>query len=146
MPKFNAVLWKKGQETEDAILPHLNNYFCCDFKRHDDIFDILDFHDEKNKKIVEVKGRTIPSTAYKDTIITCGKITEGLMKMECDPELEIYYFFVFTDRTMFIKLEKDFDWNIKRTGTNYIPHYLIPINTMLEFDENNISDNDISNE
>tara|TARA_R110000824_G_scaffold397994_1_gene601385 strand:+ start:672 stop:1100 length:429 start_codon:yes stop_codon:yes gene_type:complete len=139
MPAFNKVLWEKGKETEDAILPHLNNYFCADFKRDDDIFDILDFRDPESKKIVEVKGRTIPSTQFTETIITCGKITEGLMEMECDPQLEIYYFFVFTDRTMFIKLEKDFDWVIRRTGTNFIPHYLIPINTMLEFDENNFS-------
>lgn len=135
---FNKVLWKKGQETEDAIKPHLNQFFNCDFKRHDDIFDILDFHDVTNKKIVEVKGRTISSTAFADTIITCGKVTEGLMKMECDEELEIYFFFVFTDKTKYIKLEKEFDWKMKRTGTNFIPHYLIPVNELIEFDENNI--------
>ena len=142
-PLGNKVLWKKGQETEDAIKPHLNKFFNCDFKRNDDIFDILDFHDVENKKIVEVKGRTISSTAFTDTIITCGKITEGLMKMEVDPELEIYFFFVFTDKTMYIKLDKEFDWKMKRTGTNFIPHYLIPINELIEFGENNISDTDI---
>ena len=95
---------------------------------------------------MEVKGRTISSTAFADTIITCGKITEGLMLMECDPELEIYFFFVFTDKTMYIKLDKEFDWKMKRTGTNYIPHYLIPIKELTEFDENNLSDNDIDGE
>ena len=144
--KFNKVLWKKGQETEDAIKPHLNKFFNCDFKRNDNVFDILDFHDVENKKIVEVKGRTISSTAFADTIITCGKITEGLMLMECDEELEIYFFFVFTDKTMYIKLDKEFDWKMKRTGTNYIPHYLIPIKELTEFDENNLSDNDIDGE
>ena len=64
--KFNKVLWKKGQETEDAIKPRLNKFFNCDFKRNDNVFDILDFHDVENKKIVEVKGRTISSTAFAD--------------------------------------------------------------------------------
>ena len=35
---------------------------------------------------------------------------------------------------------------MKRTGTNYIPHYLIPIKELTEFDENNLSDNDIDGE
>lgn len=140
---FNKILWKKGKETEDAIRPHLNKYFSCDFKRNDDIFDILDFHDKDNKKIVEVKGRTIKSTQFDTTIITVGKVTEGLMRMEIDSELEIYFFFVFTDRTMFIKLSEDFDWVVRRTGTNLIPHYLIPIKDLLEFDENNLSAKDI---
>lgn len=138
---FNKKLWELGQKIEDELKPHLDEFFACDFQRHDDIFDVLDFHDTKNKKIVEVKGRTIPSTQFSDTIITCGKITEGLMKMECDSELEIYYFFVFTDKTMFFKLDSEkADWNMRRTGTNYIPHYMIPIKDLIEFDPNNISD------
>jgi len=139
---FNKKLWELGAKIEDEIKPHLNEFFKCDFKRHDDIFDVLDFHDTQNKKIVEVKGRTIPSTQFTDTIITCGKITEGLMKMECDSELEIYYFFVFTDKTMYFKLDADkAEWNMKRTGTNHIPHYMIPIKDLIEFaPDNNISE------
>lgn len=133
MPPFNKVLWEKGKETEDAIRPHLNKFFNCDFQRNDDIFDVLDFHDKENKKIVEIKGRSISSTAFRDTIITCGKVTEGLMEMEMDDDLEIYFFFVFTDKTLYVKLEKEFDWKMKVTGTNQIPHYLIPVKSLTEF-------------
>ena len=132
--KFNKVLWKKGQETEDAIKPHLNKFFNCDFKRNDNVFDILDFHDVENKKIVEVKGRTISSTAFADTIITCGKITEGLMMVEGG--YEVYIFFVFTDKTLYLKLDPDnCDFKMRYTGTNHIPHYLIPVKDLVEFKE-----------
>ena len=65
MPKFNYELWKAGQKIEDNLKPKIDKFFECDFKRNSNIFDILDFHDEEKKKIVEVKGRNmvIPSDA-----------------------------------------------------------------------------------
>ena len=132
MPKFNYELWKAGQKVEDNLKPKIDKFFQCDFKRNTDIFDILDFHDDTKKKIVEVKGRNSPSDQYKDTIITCGKITEGLMMMETG--FEVYIFFVFTDKTLYLKLDTDnADFTMKYTGTNNIPHYLIPIADLIEF-------------
>ena len=134
MPRrFNKKLWELGRKIEDEIKPLLNNFLECDFMRRDDIYDVLDFHDENKKTIVEVKGRTCSSTAWKETIITCNKLTEGLMKMETG--WTIYYFFVFTDKTMYFKLDpNNCDFTIKRTGTLHIPHYLIPISFLTEFD------------
>lgn len=132
MSKFNKVLWEIGKQTEDALKPEIDEFFDCDFYRNDDKFDILDFHDDNNKVIVEVKGRKCSSTAWKETILTCGKITEGLMEVE--KGYDVYIFFVFTDKTMYIKLDPDnCDWDIKRTGTRYIPHYMIPVSELTEF-------------
>ena len=135
--KFNRKLWELGREIEDALKPKINKFFDCDFSRSDDIFDILDFRDENKKVIVEVKGRTCKSTQWRETIITCGKITEGLMEIE--KGYQVYIFFVFTDKTMYIKLEPDeCDWDIRRTGTRYIPHYCIPIKRLTEFEDTEI--------
>ena len=92
----------------------------------------MDFKDETKKIIVEVKGRTNPSTQYPTTIITCGKLTEGLMEIERG--YKVYYFFVFTDKIGWLKLDpEDCDFNMKRTGTNNIPHYLIPVDKLEDF-------------
>ena len=49
---FNKQLWDAGRKIEDAALPKVNKYFNTDFKRNEnDIFDILDFKDEENKKV-----------------------------------------------------------------------------------------------
>ena len=134
MPKFNYELWKAGQKIEDNLKPKIDKFFDCDFKRNSNIFDILDFHDEEKKKIVEVKGRNNPSDQYEDTIITCGKITEGLMMVEGG--YEVYIFFVFTDKTLYLKLDPDnCDFKMRYTGTNHIPHYLIPVKDLVEFKE-----------
>ena len=139
--KFNRNLWELGRKIEDEIKPEIDEFFDCDFQRKDNIFDILDFHDEKNKVIVEVKGRTCASTKWKDTIVTCGKITEGLMEIE--KGFDVYIFFVFTDKTMYFKLDPDnCDFNIKNTGTRYIPHFMIPIDFLTEFARTSSSDED----
>ena len=66
---FNKQLWEFGRKVEDMALPIINRLYECDFKRNDnDIYDILDFRDEEQKKIVEVKGRRILSTKFTDTI------------------------------------------------------------------------------
>lgn len=135
---FNQYLWNIGKQIEDELLPKINTVFNCDFKRSDDVFDILDFKDDERKRIVEVKGRRNTSTQYKDTIITVGKLTESLMKMEVG--YKVYFFFVFTDKTMFLEVDEDFDYPVKLTGTNHIPHYLIPVKDLIEFDENNLLD------
>lgn len=132
MARFNKKLWEIGQKTEDALKPDIDEFFGCNFYRSDDKFDILDFHDDEKKVIVEVKGRNCSSTRWKETILTCGKITEGLMEVE--KGYDVYIFFVFTDKTKYVKLEQDkCNWNIKNTGTRYIPHYLIPVDSMIEF-------------
>ena len=134
MPKFNYKLWKVGQEIEDNLKPKIDKFLDCDFKRNNDIFDVLDFHDEEKKIVVEVKGRSCPSDKWDDTIITCGKITEGLMRVETG--YDVYLFFVFTDKTLYLKLDPDnANFSMKYTGTNHIPHYLIPIKVLTEFEE-----------
>jgi hypothetical protein len=139
MPKFNKVLWELGRQTEDELKPDIDKFFGCDFYRNDDKFDVLDFHDDNNKVIVEVKGRKCSSTAWKETILTVGKITEGLMEVE--KGYDVYIFFVFTDKTMYIKIEQDkCNWSIKRTGTNYIPHYLIPVSDLTEFNTDELKE------
>ena len=135
---FNQYLWNIGKQIEDELLPKINSAFGCEFERSDDIFDIIDFKDAIKKKAVEVKGRRNTHDKYDTTIITCGKLTEALMKVECG--WDVYFFFVFTNKTMYIKVDKDnCDWDVKLTGTNHIPHYLIPIKELTEFDENNFS-------
>ena len=136
---FNNALWQIGKQIEDELLPKINTAFDADFKRSEDIFDILDFKDDEKKRIVEVKGRRISSEQYDTTIITCGKLTEALMKIEVG--YQVYFFFVFNDKTMYIKVNpEECNWNMKMTGTNHIPHYLIPIKDLTEFDETNFSE------
>jgi hypothetical protein len=131
--EFNKKLWTLGREIEDEIKPHLEKFLECDFERRDDIYDVLDFHSPEDKKIVEVKGRTCDSDKWETTIITCNKITEGLMEME--KGWEVWYFFVFRDKTMYLKLDPDdCDFNMKYTGTNRVPHYLIPVDRLTEFE------------
>tara|TARA_Y100000592_G_scaffold100830_1_gene183141 strand:+ start:11228 stop:11659 length:432 start_codon:yes stop_codon:yes gene_type:complete len=140
--KFNQKLWDIGRKIEDDTLPLINKYYGCDFKRNDnDIFDILDFKDDEKKIVVEIKGRRCSSRQYEDTIITASKITEGFMKI--DEGYEVYFVFVFTDKTMEIELKEDADFKVKFTGTNCIKHYCIPVSELKEIeidDENNISE------
>jgi len=132
MSNFNRELWNIGRQIEDKILPDLNQFFEADLERSNNVFDIFDFKDPDKKIIVEVKGRTNDSDQYPTTIITCGKITEGLMEQE--KGWKVYYFFVFNDKTMYLKLDKDdCDFSMKLTGTNHIPHYLIPVDRLTEF-------------
>ena len=134
MPRFHYEVWKAGQKVEDNLKPKIDKLLNCNFKRNDNIFDVLDFHDEENKKIVEVKGRNIPSNRFETTIITCNKITEGLMRTELG--FKVYYFFVFTDKTLYLKLDpENADFSMKYTGTHNVPHNLIPIKDLIEFDD-----------
>tara|TARA_R110000796_G_scaffold95147_7_gene200267 strand:+ start:1460 stop:1864 length:405 start_codon:yes stop_codon:yes gene_type:complete len=129
--KFNETLWKLGQKIEDDTLPLINKHYECDFKRNEnDIFDILDFKDDDKKKIVEIKGRRISSTQYTDTIITASKVTEGFMKIE--QGYEVFFVFVFTDKTMEIQLKEDSEFQVKFTGTNTIKHFMIPVANLTE--------------
>lgn len=129
--KFNKELWELGQKIEDATLPIINKYYDCDFKRNEnDIFDIFDFKDEDKKKIVEIKGRRIPSTQYEDTIITANKVTEGFMKLE--EGYKVYFVFAFTDKTMEYELKENDSFKCRFTGTNCIRHYCIPIKDLVE--------------
>ena len=49
---------------------------------------------------------------------------------------EVYIFFVFTDKTLYLKLDPDnCDFKMRYTGTNHIPHYLIPVKDLVEFKE-----------
>lgn len=131
--EFNAKLWEVGKKIEDAILPSLNEVFKCDFKRSDDIFDIIDFYDDVNKVAVEVKGRRIPSTQYKDTIITKGKITKGYNLI--DEDWKVYYVFVFTDKVLYTQLKENTSWKVKLTGTFGIEHFMIPVAELKELSE-----------
>ena len=88
--------------------------------------------DENEKKIVEVKGRRIASTQYKDTIITTSKITNGFQAI--DQGYKVFLVFVFTDKAMYHELKEDDSFECKLTGTNCIQHYMIPIANLKEFD------------
>ena len=129
---FNKSLWELGRKIEDEILPELNKVFECNFERNEnDIFDIFDFKDEKEKKIVEVKGRRITSTQYKETIITASKVMNGFQ--EIDKGYKVFLVFVFTDKAMYHELKEDDSFPCKFTGTNCIEHYLIPIEKLKDF-------------
>jgi len=132
--KFNEELWKIGRKIEDDALPVLNDFFDCNFERNEnDIFDIFDFKDEEKKMIVEVKGRRIPSTQYKETIITASKITEGFRAVE--DGWKVYFLFVFTDKSGYFELKEDSSFKCKLTGTNCIQHYLIPVEDLKELNK-----------
>jgi len=133
--KFNRELWNIGRNIEDAIKPKIDEYFGCEFQRSDDIYDVMDFRDEDKKIIVEVKGRRIPSTQFKDTIITCNKFTEALIEIENG--YEVYFFFVFTDKTLYHKVDEEDSFMMKMTGTFQKPHYLIPVKDLKEFEGEN---------
>ena len=136
--EFNAKLWNIGREIEDEALPKLNQYFDCELKRDDtDIWDILDFKDHDKKIIVEVKGRRITSTHYKETIITASKIMAGFQAI--DQDYKVYFLFVFTDKSMIIELKGDSSFQVRFTGTNCIKHYCIPISELKDFDPEEIN-------
>ncbi len=131
---FNKTLWEYGRKIEDTALPIINQLYECDFKRNEnDIFDILDFHDPEQKKIVEIKGRRIPHDRYEDTIITTGKVTEGFKAI--DQGYRVFFVFVFTDKMFQMELKEDQSFKCKLTGTNSIPHYLIPVKELTEIKE-----------
>lgn len=131
--KFNNELWEYGRKIEDIVLPIANELFECDFKRNEnDIYDILDFKDDEQKKIVEVKGRKIPSTQYTDTIITASKITEGYHKIE--EGYKVFFIFVFTDKMFQYELLEETAFDCRYTGTNCIKHYMIPVKNLTEIE------------
>ena len=131
--KFNKELWTIGQKIEDEALPKLNKYFKTDLQRDENnIWDILDFKDDNEKVIVEVKGRLIKSTQYVDTIITASKVMAGHQAI--DEGYRVYFLFVFTDKSMIIELKEDQSFSVRYTGTNAIRHYCIPISELKDFD------------
>jgi hypothetical protein len=132
--KFNKELWDAGRKIEDDALPKLNKYFKTNFKRNEnDIFDILDFKDEEEKIIVEVKGRFNKSDKYKDTIITASKVMAG--QQAIDEGYRVYFLFVFTDKSMIMELKEDSSFKVQFTGTNCIKHYMIPVDGLDDFEE-----------
>ena len=132
--KFNKELWEIGRQIEDKTLPIINKYYKCNFERNEnDIFDILDFKDEVEKKIVEIKGRRIPSTQFAETIITASKVTAGFQQI--DDGYQVYFVFVFTDKIFEYQLKENSSFKCKFTGTNCIKHYLIPIDELTEIKE-----------
>ena len=135
---FNKQLWEYGRKVEDSALPVINQLYQCDFKRNEnDIFDILDFHDEEKKKIVEIKGRRIPSDRYEDTIITTSKVTEGFKAIEHG--YKVFFVFVFTDKMFQMELKEDASFKVKMTGTNCIAHYMIPVKELTEITEDDFN-------
>lgn len=135
MSKFNKTLWTLGNKIEDEIKPHLEEFLGKELFRGDDIYDIMDFKSEDNKLVVEIKGRRVSSTDFKTTIITCGKIIEAEKLMCVNEEVKVYIFFVYTDCVKYIQLPKERpDWDCKHTGTNHIPHFLIPVNELMDFE------------
>ena len=131
--KFNKELWTIGQKIEDEALPKLNKYFKTDLQRDENnIWEILDFRDEEEKVIVEVKGRLIPSTQYDDTIITASKVMAGHQAI--DEGYKVFFLFVFTDKSMIIELTEEQSFKVRFTGTNCIKHYCIPITELKDFD------------
>tara|TARA_R100000951_G_scaffold11816_3_gene9700 strand:+ start:2335 stop:2748 length:414 start_codon:yes stop_codon:yes gene_type:complete len=132
--KFNKELWEIGRQIEDKTLPLINKYYKCNFERNEnDIFDILDFKDDTEKKIVEIKGRRIASTEYAETIITASKVTAGFQQI--DKGYKVYFVFVFTDKIFEYQLKENSDFKCKFTGTNCIKHYLIPIDELIEIED-----------
>lgn len=127
---FNKQLWDFGQKVEDEVKPILNEKFNADFKRHDDMWDILDFYDEEKKIICEIKGRKINSDKFTDTIIPMNKVRNGFMKIEQD--YKVYFVFVFLDKTLYCELTDELEYKVRLTGTNYIEHALIDIDKLTE--------------
>ena len=140
--QFNKVLHEFGTKIEDELKPYLDEFFDTEFeKRSDDIFDVIDFTNKENIQI-EVKGRTCPSTQYEDTIVTMSKIVEIEQLYEDNEELEVYIFFVFTDKTMYIKMPRERpNWKVKFTGSFGIKHLLIPVKELTEFEGVEIKSN-----
>lgn len=131
--KFNKELWEFGKNLEDAIKPDLEKSFNCSLSRSDDIFDVMDFRDNENQIAVEIKGRKCPSTQYKDTIITRGKI-DTAWKLN-DVGWKVYLIFIFTDKTLYHQITGEESWKVKLTGTNNIEHFLLPVSELKEFEE-----------
>ena len=130
--EFNKELWDAGRKIEDAALPQLNKYFKTNFKRNEnDIFDILDFKDDENKIIVEVKGRFNTHDKYEDTIITASKVMAG--QQAIDDGYKVFFLFVFTDKSLIMELKEDSSFKVKFTGSNCIQHYMIPVSGLEDF-------------
>ena len=140
--QFNHKLHNLGIKIEEEIRPHLDEFFNTKFeKRSNDVFDIIDFTNKENIQ-VEIKGRTCSSDAWEDTIVTTSKIIEAELEYELNPDLEIYLFFVFTDKTKYIKIPRErADWKVKFTGTFGIKHFLIPLKDLIEFEGVEIKSN-----
>ena len=140
--QFNKVLHDFGIKIEEELKPHLDELFETTFeKRSDDVFDVIDFTNNKNIQ-VEVKGRTCSSDAWEETIVTMGKIVEIEMLYEGNPELEVYIFFVFTDKTMYFKMPRERpDWKVKFTGSFGVKHLMIPVKELTEFEGVEIKSN-----
>lgn len=130
---FNKKLWDFGTKIEDQIKPVINEKFNADFKKNDNIWDILDFHDNEKKIICEIKGRKINHNAYDTTIIPMNKVKNGFMKTE--EGFKVYFVFVFLDKTLYCELTEDLNYQVKLTGTNYIEHALIPISSLKNVEE-----------
>ena len=142
--QFNKVLNDFGVAIENELKPYLDDFFDTEFeKRSDDIFDVIDFTNKENIQI-EVKGRTCPSTQYEDTIVTMGKIVEIENLYEDNPDLDCYIFFVFTDKTMYVKMPRERpDWKVKFTGSFGIKHLCIPVKELTVFEGVEIKSNKV---
>eukprot|EP01051_Picozoa_sp_SAG22_P025240 SAG22_NODE_7385_length_745_cov_0.633127_1_plen_80_part_10 len=73
---FNEQLWKLGNQIENEIHPHLEEYLNIKLDRTDNLYEIMDFHSPDKKVFVEIKGRRVSSTRYDTTLLTCNKVLE----------------------------------------------------------------------
>ena len=139
---FNEQLWKLGNQIENEIHPHLEEYLNVKLDRTDNLYEIMDFHSPDKKVFVEIKGRRVSSKRYETTLLTCNKVLEAEKLKANDPEVKVFIFFCFTDKTMFIELpEERPDWLMRYTGTHSIPHFLIPVSDLKEFEGVEIKSN-----
>ena len=127
---FNQQLWDFGDKIEAEVKPILNTKFDANFKKKDDIWDVLDFHDEDKKIICEIKGRKNNHNQYPTTIIPMNKLFAGFKKI--DLGYKVYFVFVFTDKSMYCELTEDLKYEVRMTGTNHIEHACININDLIE--------------
>ena len=95
----------------------------------------INWNKPANKIIAEINGLNPFPGAWFEHKGNRIKVIEAEKLMCIDEETKVYVFFVFTDCVKYIQLPKERpNWNCKRTGTNHIPHFLIPITELIEFE------------
>lgn len=126
-PQQEKEFYVFGKEQETFIFRTLSKYF-DKLQPTKGKYNDWDFEDNDTKIKIELKSRRNSSKKYTSTILGSNKINKGAELIE--KGWTIYYFFNFTDKLMFYKL--DMEDTFKSSYFNDKFHSFIPIDKLKE--------------
>ena len=119
-----------GDLSEQRCIIKFNEYFKCSFQKISKC-SIIDFIDEDNKIVIELKGRRVKKHQYIDTMVGTNKLIESDKYIKLG--YTVYFAFAFTDKICYYQYNGTINKSWVRSGgrcdrgrDEYNQYYHIP--------------------